>query len=169
MKSLERVQILFKIIKILVLIGYIGSIVAFSLCLISASVLGILKDNSHLIELLARYDLTVRNAIGNTLSGAFMALFNAISLYYARKVCQKELNDGTPFTKSFVHDIRYLAVTFFICGLLLAIAIGIVDAIFKITNKVAYSGSLIGTGFMFLIMSLIFDYGADLNGGMKNE
>lgn len=73
---------------------------------------------------------------------------------------------GNPFDKKIVEAIRKLAIECVVAACIASVIGGIICVIFHVEVK-NFSVGGIGLGLIYLLVSLILDYGADLNEGKE--
>ena len=179
MKSLKRVQTLFKVARILCLIFFILAIVAASGCLIAFIVLpsisglpaGNGKTVADIIEQNAgpMYLIYANIATGLMFSGACIFLTKYSELFF------REVEKiGTPFRHEVGKKMRKVGLVSIIVALSVSLLIVIVVASIIAANRGSGSadfsfGFSIFYGIFLLILSLFCDYGADLEEAKSQE
>lgn len=172
MRSLRRIQILCKIGKIICLVLFILAIIGAAGCLISIPALALGKGLSESIRIegktfeeyiaeqgMSMPALYVALAVGLFFCGVgiFLAKYN--QLFYER-----ELKDGTPFTRDFVKYMRKVALVNIIVSASAGIIVAIALAICKLTIDLSglkndgFSWSTLGYGISLLILSIFVEY-----------
>ena len=172
MRSLSRVQTLFKVCKIISLIVFILSIIGAVGCLIGLITLPmtqdvIINDGLTVTEYLEREGISLAGAYAAMVSGLTFCGVNIFISKYAEILFKRELALGTPFDRDFSKSIRKLGITQIIvviaCGIISAIVQGVIFVALSVKGKVDFSsaGSIV-FGIVLLLLSLFLDYGADL-------
>lgn len=178
MKSLNTIQKLSKIGKILSKIGFILSVVGFCGCIVG--LLSLSLGNGGLIKL---GGVTLHGLIpaesGSSLKSTAAALAGwlivcageAVRAKFAEVYFQNELKAGTPFTLAGAKELQRLGIlTLAIptgCAVVGSIVEGIVAGFLKVEQAAAMdqcfdNESSIVLGILFLVGSLLCRYGAEL-------
>lgn len=172
-KSLHQIQTLGKLGKVLSKIVFICCIVGAVLCLMAMVGLGVFAPVSFgnvtihgILEDLP--DKAAGTLQANVVSGFFLCLGEIILAWFAGKYFKNELADGTPFTLRGAKEMKRLGVLT-ICVPLAAvmvaeIASGIVNYVYGSGVDAAGAANFVsvGLGILFLILSVVFRYGAEL-------
>ncbi len=172
-KSLKTIQVLFKIAKILskivficCIIGAVGCIVGIiSLAIVGAS--GTLYDGATLSQIIARESgMTINHMYAAISVGLVFCAAEIVIARFAEIYFGNELKDGTPFTFSGAKELMRLGIITVSVSVGASITAAIVVAIFKGclsgVGSLDYSdGSSVAIGIMFLVISVIFRYGAE--------
>lgn len=164
MKSLERVQKLSKIISIFVQIIFVCCIIA-----LVGSVLGILsvaiigKDPAVWTQISrdAQTTVTFDMMMCYCIAGAILSAGEIALYYFVKEFYKKELTIGTPFNKEIVSDMQKIGILHIAIPLGTLILSSIVMAIFRVNVDFSNIGDLT-IGLVYLALSFVFDYGADL-------
>lgn len=171
MKSLQTIQKTFRVFQILTKIAMILTFVWAGLSLLgmlcgavwycSGTVTGAGRD--------ILYFLTETRGLaemeGILLSDTIFALADGIVLVFAFRYFKMEQADGTPFTKQGAEEIKRLGIRVIVLPLVSVILSAIVCAVFQLpqnANGNWNSPAGIAIGIVFIIASLIFRYGAEL-------
>ena len=101
------------------------------------------------------------------ITGAVACAGEAVVAYYGERYFAKELTAGTPFTKEGAKEIFRLGLIAIIVSFSCSVIVGIVSGIFLIFSSTVPEGELsmsvsLGTGLFLLLISVIFQYGAEL-------
>ena len=180
-KSLQTIQTLNKIGKVLskivficCLVGAIGCIIGIaSVALIGTDeVLKIGGVSIHgLIEKEAEMNITTLYAA--MFVGMAMCIAEAVVSRTAERYFSNELAAGTPFTFEGAKEMLRLGIIVIVVPLVTtlasAIGVGIVSALVEGVDKIEISnGVSVTLGIMFIVMSVIFRYGAEIKSGNRN-
>ena len=170
-----------KIIQVVSKIGKVLSTIVFVCCIIGAvgCLIGILSislmPNSLVISGMQFSEFLQKNAginVGTVYASIIGAIIvcagNAVISKMAQNYFKHELEAGTPFTDDGAKEMFKLAIFNISISLGSAVIIAIVSAIMK-NNFADYvkpdfsNASSIGMGLVFLLVSLLCHYGAELN------
>lgn len=180
MKTLNRIQTLSKIGRVLSKIVFIFSVIGFFGCI--AGILGISFGTGSLIKLggVTIHGIISENlgvdikSVGAMLSGMLIVCAGeAVLAKYAEAYFKNELNAGSPFTLDGSKELMRLGILTIAvplgCSVIGSIVEGIVLAIMNIEKSSAVDISFscessITLGIMFIIASLLCRYGAELKG-----
>ena len=181
MKSLKAIQVLSKIGRILSIIARVCCMIGGITCAVCACLLAvygekaisIAKDNANQInDEQARQiieKLTNPMMITVIAIGAAFCFAGAVVARFAQNYFKHELEDGTPFTMRGAKELMRLGIIYIAVNLGVSIIAGTVFAIFsksiETTDKLEFQGMSIGLGIVFIIVSLICRYGAELTEG----
>ena len=179
MKSLKTIQVIAKILRILLVIGFVACIVGASICLISLILLPIFQDvvlyeDKTITILLAQENIPLYEAYASMSVGLLGCGVGIFLCKYNELFFKEEIDLGTPFTRYIVKKMRVVAVVdisvSFAVGLISGLAFSIVGAINH--AKVDFKGesfSFVGFGIALLIISLFCEYGAEIKEEKDNE
>ena len=181
MKSLKAIQILSKIGKILSIIARVACMIGGITCTVTAGLLAVYgekaisfaKDNAGQIDdEQARQiveQLTNPMMITIIAIAAAFCFAGAVVARFAVKYFDHELEDGTPFTMRGAKELMRLGIIYIAVNLGVSIVAGAVFAIasksWELPEKAEFQGMSIGLGIIFIIVSLICRYGAELTEG----
>ncbi len=185
MKSLKNIQTLSKIGKILSKIAFIFSVIGFCGCI--AGLLSLSLGNGSLIKI---GDVTLHGWIRNeygyniksicaTLSGwLIVCAGETVLAKFAECYFQNELKAETPFTFAGAKELMRLGILTFVlptgCAILGSIVEGIMIGFMKVPKDTAMMdmyfdhASSIALGIMFILLSLLCRYGAEVRAGKEN-
>ena len=94
---------------------------------------------------------------------------NLMVAHFAKNYFKHELEDGTPFTMRGAKELMRLGIIYIAVNLGVSIVAGAVFAIasksWELPEKAEFQGMSIGLGIIFIIVSLICRYGAELTEG----
>ena len=160
LQTLAKVaRIVCKVIFILCLVGGIG-------CLVSLLV--ILAFGTVALDSLGLSgEAPVLSGALGCIIGAVACAGEAIVAYYGERYFTKELAVGTPFTKEGAKEIFRLGLIAIIVSFASSVIVGIVSGILLVFSSAApewdFSMTVsLGTGLFLLLLSVIFQYGAEL-------
>ncbi len=179
-KSLKNIQTLAKIGRVLCRIAWICSIVGAAGC--AAGILGLIIG---LDEILKFGGVTIHGIIANESGlsigsmyasmavGMILCIGELVIVRFAERYFKNELSDGTPFTLKGAAEMQRLGI------LTICISLGVVTAAeitYQIINHTFPDVSIIhigdyasvGFGIAFIIMSVVFRYGAALEEEKSN-
>lgn len=164
MKSLKRIQTMAKVLKMLSTVAFVGCIVGAVFSVIGGSLSPVIASS----ETLQKY-LTDSGAAFEWKSYLATCICSAVScgawIYLGYKNVEfykAELEVGNPFDKKIVEALRRLAIECVVVAFIASVIGGIICLAFKAEAK-NFNVSGIGLGLAYLLISLLLDYGADLN------
>ncbi len=184
MKTLKTIQTLSKIGKILSIIARVCCMIGGIACAVTAGLLGIYgekaisiaKDNANQID-----DEQARQIVENLTNPMMITIIaiaaafcfaGAVVARFATNYFKNEIEDGTPFTMRGAKELMRLGIIYIAVNLGVSIVAGSVFAIvsksWELADKYEFNGMSIGLGIVFIIVSLICRYGAELTEG-KSE
>lgn len=160
--SLSKLQTLYKVAKVLSMIVFVCCIIGFVSCLLSCLLIGVVGDEmvASIMEF-TEESLSKEQAIC-TLIGSVISCGAEIAVsYLAYRYFKNELAEGTPFTIRGSKELFRLGwisiVVSVVTTCVIAIAYVIYNAAIGLDTKVTVeSGSSIGLGITFIIVSLIY-------------
>lgn len=167
MKSLNKVQTMAKIFEIVAKVVYIMSIVGISVCgvgLVLTLALGNTDMIKNLITKISEKNDVNKATVVSYLIFAILECVASLIVYKKEyNLYNMEISLNNPFEKKFVEEIRKVAITRIITACALSVSIGIVSVILNIKGeyKVSVSSS-IGIGIVYLLVSLILEYGVEI-------
>lgn len=184
MKSLNTIQKLCEVGKVLSKIAFVFSVIGFVGCIIGLISLpfsngGIIKIGGvTLHELISNGNNCGSMCISATLSGwLVVCIGEAVLAKFAESYFKNELTLGTPFTFTGAKELMRLGIlTLAIptgCAVIGSIVEGIIAGFMKVENSAMdmYFDNVasIALGIMFIVISLLCRYGAELreNNGVK--
>ena len=181
MKTLNTIQILAKIGKVLSILARVCCMIGGIGCTVAAVLLGvygekaisIAKENADQID-----DEQARQIVEKLTSpmvitiiaiAAAFCFAGAVVARFAKNYFQHEIEDGTPFTMRGAKELMRLGIIYIAVNLGVSIVAGTVFAIvsksWELADEYEFSGLSIGLGIAFIIVSLICRYGAELTEG----
>lgn len=178
MKSLQRVQKIMSVLKVLAKVLFIFSIIGAALSLIMTLMIASLGSESDVInEVIKQYvdngllpqgtdsKVMYQTMIATMMSSTLLCISEAIIYYFVKGMYSYAVEIGTPFDKTLVMKMRKLGklriivsiVTLIICAIIISITVG--DS-----NNISLSNSSsIIIGILYLIIACFLDYGSDIN------
>lgn len=164
MKSLKRVQTMAKVFKILFTILFVGCIVGTIFSVIGLALTPLIANNQTLQRYVVKSGTEFE--LNSYLSACICSILSCgtwVYLGYKNVEFYKyELSVGTPFDKSVVSALRKVAIEAIIISCAANIVEVIISCIFRSGVKDFGVGE-IGTGIVYLLVSLILDYGAEVS------
>ena len=173
MKSLNTIQVLAKVGRILSKIIFILCIVGFCGCIIGIVSLALGLESFKIGDLTIRSiiedntDLSIATVYAGMAVGIVYCAAEAVLCKFSETYFKNELADGTPFTQRGAKELQRLGVIVIVvslcagtvCAIGLAIAHHVNPEIGKLPLE---SIGSVGIGIMMLIASLLCRYGAEL-------
>lgn len=164
MKSLERVQKICKVLKVLAKIVFVCSIVATCVFGLLSILFIIFGNNLDVIDYFASIDLPYEFNyvlclfVGLTIESAF-----SIALYhYVVKFYNFELELGNPFDKPLIKEMRKLGILHIVLPIVSSIITAIFSGIFGYSNFTSSTFSGVTIGIVYLLLSCVIEYGSEL-------
>lgn len=180
METLSTIQTLSKLGKVLSKIVYIccnvaivGCLVGFAAMLIGAETLKLGGVTIHSI-LETEADLSEGTVVAAILVGAVLSIGEYFVARMAYRYFDNEIKSGTPFTLEGAKELLHLGISTIwipIVSMVLAqMAQGVVSEFMENVDKLDLDGfDSIAIGVMFIFMSLLCKYGAELKQGKENN
>lgn len=180
MRSLGIIQTLAKIGKVLSTIVYICCIIGAICSLVGIACVPIadkaLKINGVTFYTFIHTEagISIGTLYATLAAGMIICICDAVIAKFAKNYFAAELIDGTPFTLRGAGELRRLGIICIAVSLGGAIVASIVNSIIAaILPAVAPLGELgdassVGIGIVFIIMSVIFTYGAQIKGQLDS-
>ena len=148
-------EIICKVLSILCLVGAIG-------CLVGVVVLSIMYLFPNIIaKIESESNQKVYQIIGACVIGFVVTAANFVVLRAHRDYFIMEQKAGTPFTHDGAKSFRTLGIINIVVPISLAIVTAILGAIFKCWDDIRLDFG-IGFGIAMVLLSYVFDYGAEL-------
>lgn len=176
MKSLETIQKTYRVFQTLTKIFMILSFVWAGLAglgllcgVVWYSGGRVVGGSQEMMQLLMHTD-SLKQMFGVLLADVVSALTDGILLAYAYRYLKKELADGTPFTQSGADQIQRLGIRTIVLPLVAVILSAVFYEVFDVAQTLrTESGNLpsLTMGIVLILVSLIFRYGAELEGRKK--
>ena len=135
MKSLNRVQTICKVLKILAMIVFICSIVSTVLCTIFTILFGVLGNNLELINYLASIDITYdfNKVLCVSICSIIQSVFYIVIYAYVVRFYKQELAAGNPFDKSLIKPMRKVGIIRIVLPLICALILAIIKGCFRVS------------------------------------
>ena len=164
MKSLKRIQTMAKVLKILFTIVYVACVVGAIFSMLGLALTPIVANNETLRKYVLRGGAEFN--LNSYLATCICAVITCGTWFYLGyknvEFYKYELKTGTPFDKTVTVSLRKLAFEAIIISCVANIIEVVICCLFYVEIKDFGVGE-IGTGIVYLLISLILDYGADLN------
>ena len=163
MESSKKVQRIAKIFKILSKIGFVCSIIGLVSCVISSICFGVWGNDENLIALLTEYGVTFdyNTILSLCICSAVECAFSIFLYYYASKFYDNVCKNQECFDKNRVKEIRKLGILHIVLPIASAMIIAIIMECFKV-DLAFTNDAMLTLGIVYLIMSFVLDYGADI-------
>lgn len=183
-KSLNTIQKLFKLGKILSRVAFICALVGAGLCAVGLICLVLGSDAILRIGGVTLYGLSVDAAYGMEVAGTVMTGWlivcagEAALAKFSENCFRSELNAGTPFDHAVADQMERLGVLCIAlpigCTILAAIMEGVVSGILNINPDAVLdfhfdNDGSIALGVMFIVTSLLCRFGADREAELRSE
>lgn len=172
MKSLQTIQTLSKIGKIISKIVYICCMVGFIACAVGIVAISIggntlISDNATLNDVLNSEAVSMGTALATLIAGLLLCAGEYVVARMAYRYFDNELNAGTPFTFDGAMELMRLGI--FAIGInivsafLAQVAQSIISMVMENVEALTLEGGdSIAIGVMMIVMSLFCRYGAEL-------
>lgn len=179
--TLKTIQVISKIAKIISKIGFIFCIVGASMCFCGIFAAAIGTDNIISIGNVTikgifenNSEISMNSIYAGMVVSCIMCIIGAILCKFSELYFKHELDDGTPFTIKGAMEIRRLGILNIALSLGGVILTSIIHEIMShfMSDIEALNldvGSSVDIGIMFIIMSLIFKYGAEIISEKKQK
>ncbi len=178
MKSLQTIQKVFHVFRILTQIAMVLTFIWAGLSALGLLFVIILHfggniagtDTSWLFNMTGTENTA--QVMGILINETVLALTNGALLTYTLRYFRTEEKDGTPFTKRGADEIMRLGLLNIALPIVTAIAVAIISAIFAVPKGSVSDWSNLDSltvGIFMILASLIFRYGADLEGDNGNS
>lgn len=102
-------------------------------------------------------------------SAVVICLIGGILAYYTKRYLKNELEAGTPFTREGAKELRILAILNFVLPMVAYIAQVAIFTELQVTDIEFTLDVNLGYVLVMLILSLIFDYGADMREQLEKQ
>lgn len=180
MKTLKTIQTISKVAKVISKIVFILCIIGCAGCILGIVSLAVIPDGFKVGEV-TLHSIIEDNAemnMGTMYTSMAMAIFicagEAVLAKFAELYFKNELKAGTPFTLDGAKELMRLGILTVCIPIGAQIIAGIVGSIMvtlfndAVKNSFELSGS-VGLGVMFIVMSLLCRYGAEITGHRSEE
>ena len=164
MRSLKRVQALVKVLEIITKIIFVCCVIGLVFCVFGGIGVAIIGNDSNAwaeISKSAQTTMSFNMGMCTCIVGAIMCAGETALYYYVKKFYKKELLIGTPFDKTVVREMRKIGILHIAIPFGVAVISAIVMLIFRVDLNITSIGDLT-IGLVYILLSLVFDYGADL-------
>ena len=173
MKTLQTIQKTFRVFQILAKIAFVFSIVGASVCALGAACAMTWSGGGHVFSLFGQpipafaEGVDLQRAYAVLLSDMVYLTTDAILLGFAGQYFKVEQAESTPFTESGANRIRKLGIR---CIWMPIVAV-VIASVITVCLGVERGGDVsnlpsVVTGIVLILASLIFRYGAELEGKM---
>lgn len=171
---LKTIQVLAKVGKIISMIAFVCSIVGAVLCVAGITSLAVGAEGALRLGGVNIYGIIERNAdmsIGSMYAsmaaGVYSCAAGAVLAGFAKRYFRREMDAGTPFTNAGADEIFRLGILTIVLPLasqlLSEITNGVLSEVMDGAGKLPFdNGGAVGMGIVFLVMSVIFRYGTQL-------
>lgn len=174
MKTLQTIQMISKIAKILSKIIFICCIVGFCLCIVGVVGLAVgapvMKLGGVTFESVLQHntDMSTGSLYAALAAGLIVCAGEGVLAKFAMHYFDRELKDGTPFTLGGAKELFRLGILSVCIPIGVQILTQIVCTILAKTMTDVETtememGGAVSTGVLFLVMALVCKYGAELN------
>ncbi|MDO4565655.1 MAG: hypothetical protein Q4C04_08585 [Clostridia bacterium] len=173
MKSLQTVQKIMGVFRVLTLVAAICCFVGAAGALIglaSVAVASALSEPGFFNELMELMECNgLYEAIVGCIEGFVIALNQGVLLMMLHGYIKREREDGTPFTQRGAKELTKLGVLYIVMPIVAAIIVAVVGACFKVEPTELSNGHAVGFGITLLILSAVFRYGAELEAKLAEK
>lgn len=169
MKSLEVIQKIVKVLRILAKIAYIFCIIGAIASAIGAASLFAIDENSEIwkkaLEAIQPDTIDLAAVRCTCLTGVIVCAAGAVLSWFSKRLFEDELAAGTPFDKHICKDVLKVGIIYLAVSVVSGIIIAIIYACFKLdADGSGFSGFT--TGIVYIICWLLCRYGADVKEGV---
>lgn len=178
MKSLHTIQKTFQVFqtltKIFMILSFVwAGLAALGLLCVIVWYSGgrVVGGSQEMMQLLMHTD-SLMQMLGVLLADIVFALTDGILLAYAYRYFKTEQADGTPFTQSGADQIRRLGIRTIVLPMVAVILAAVFYGVFDVPQALGSDSSNlsgVAMGIVLILASLIFRYGAELEGRKKLE
>ena len=148
-------EIIYKVVGILCLVGAIGSLVG----VVGLSLARFFPKIAD--KIVSSSDRTIRQLIGDCLVGFIVCATSFVVCKAHKDFFAMEQKVGTPFTVECAASFRTLGIINIVVPIALSIVTAIIGAIFACWNDIRFDFNL-GLGLAMVLLSYVFAYGAEL-------
>ena len=173
MKSLRRINLILKILKVICYVGLVLSIIGAVGIVVGLGILNVVKDlvvkdGKTVAMLLLEEHITINMAYTYMAIGLLSCLVSVALCYIMARFLNGVLKEGTPFTRQTVTKMRKLAIGYIIVSvavsILCSIAITITKHLDPTVGKMNYSGDWnLGLALWVLFLSLFIEYPVEMH------
>ena len=169
MKSLEVIQKIVKVLRILAKIAYIFCIIGAVASAIGAASLFAIDENSEIwkkaLEAIQPDTIDLAAVRCTCLTGVIVCAAGAVLSWFSKRLFEDELAAGTPFDRHICKDVLKVGIIYLAVSVVSGIIIAIIYACFKLdADGSGFSGFT--TGIVYIICWLLCRYGADVKEGV---
>lgn len=169
MKSLEVIQKIVKVLKILTKIAYIFCIIGAVASAIGTASLFAIDENSEIwkkaLEAVKPDTIDLAAVRCTCLTGVFVCAAGAVLSWFSKRLFEDELAAGTPFDRHICKDMLKVGIIYLAVSVVSGIIIAIIYACFNLdADGSGFSGFT--TGIVYIICWLLCRYGADVKEGV---
>lgn len=169
MKSLEVIQKIVKVLRILAKIAYIFCIIGAVASAIGTVSLFAIDENSEIwkkaLEAIQPDTIDLAAVRCTCLTGVFGCAAGAVLSWFSKKLFEDELAAGTPFDRHICKDVLKVGIIYLAVSVGSGIIMAIIYACFNLdADGSGFSGFT--TGIVYIICWLLCRYGADVKEGV---
>ena len=161
-KICHVLEIIYKVLSILCLVGLIGCVVG----VVALSICNFFPEAKSAIE--EETGRTLLQIIGYTLAGFVVSVAHFIVLKAHRDFFAMEQTAGTPFTKEGAKAFRTLGIMNIVVPIATTVVAAIIGAIFRCRGDLRLEAE-IGVGIAMILLSFVLAYGAELEEKKKDD
>ena len=166
MKSLNVIQTICKVLKILATIAFVCCIVGAATSLIGAIILFCINEESALWQSATEYisdeSLNLNLLRCSCVSAVVTCAISAVMSGFMKNFFADELAAGTPFDKTICKKMLKVGILYLSLSVVSVILAAIVYACFDVPYDDGSNYGGFGTGIMFILCWVICRYGADV-------
>lgn len=169
MKSLEVIQKIVKVLRILAKIAYIFCIIGAVASAIGAASLFAIDENSEIwkkaLEAIQPDTIDLAAVRCTCLTGVFVCAAGAVLSWFSKRLFEDELAAGTPFDRHICKDVLKVGIIYLAVSVGSRIIMAIIYACFNLdADGSGFPG--FSTGIVYIICWLLCRYGADVKEGV---
>lgn len=169
MKSLEVIQKIVKVLRILAKIAYIFCIIGAVASAIGTASLFAIDENSEIwkkaLEAIQPDTIDLAAVRCTCLTGVFVCAAGAVLSWFSKRLFEDDLAAGTPFDRNICKDVLKVGIIYLAVSVVSGIIIAIIYACFNLdADGSGFSGFT--TGIVYIICWLLCRYGADVKDGV---
>ena len=169
MKSLEIIQKIVKVLRILAKIAYIFCIIGAVASAIGTASLFAIDENSEIwkkaLEAIQPDTIDLAAVRCTCLTGVFVCAAGAVLSWFSKRLFENELAAGTPFDRHICKDVLKVGIIYLAVSVVSGIILAIIYACFNLdADGSGFSGFT--TGIVYIICWLLCRYGADVKEGV---
>lgn len=175
MNTLQTIQKTFRVFHVLAKIAFIFSIVGAALCAVGAlcAVSGLTVGTGLTVfgqPVMSFGSSGVHYALAALLSDMVILISDAVLLGFTGRYLALELTEGTPFTENGANTLRRLGIRYIYIPIVSAVIASVIIVAFDAEPGRDISNlPELTTGIAFILTSLIFRYGAELERKSNTE